>query len=115
MKYELHFAELPLGRDIPCLQFDSWNELAEAAVSKLSKKRDDRVYLYQFGGLENPIIISCNAYHLIKYFETDDLRLSTCCFFKHFIQEYESYEDAYSVAKDMMEEHPLCYGRSNSR
>jgi hypothetical protein len=109
MKYELHYAELPMDADIPCLSFNGWNELAKTAIEKLNSKDDKRVYLYQYGGLENPIIISNNPYHLVKYFETDELRLSTCGFFKHFIQEYESYEDAYAVAKDMMEPHELCY------
>jgi hypothetical protein len=109
MKYELHYAELQDTENIPCYTFDAWNDLAQFAIDRLNAKDNKRVYLYQYGGLENPIIISNNPFHLVKYLETDDLRLSTCGFFSHHIQEYNSYEDAYAVATDMMEPHPLCY------
>jgi len=31
----------------------------------------------------------------------------------YYLQEYLSYEDAYAVAKDMMEEHELCYNETS--
>lgn len=63
----------------------------------------DRVYLYRYGGIENPIIISCNPFHILK-------SLSDMSGFReHHIYEFKSYEDAYEAAKHAMRNHKLYY------
>jgi hypothetical protein len=101
--YSLNFAELPLDKEIQELKFDEFWQMREFLEKSFKNKKDDRVYLYSYGGLENPIIISCNPFHILK------AHSNMAGFREHHIHEYSSYEDAYKVAKDMMEEHPLCY------
>jgi hypothetical protein len=101
--YSLNLAELPLGKEIKELKFDEFWQMREFLEKSFKKKKDDRVYLYKYGGLENPIIISCNPFHILK------AHSNMAGFREHHIHEYSSYDDAYKFAKDMMEEHPLCY------
>ena len=101
--YSLNFAELPLGKEIQELKFDEFWQMREFLEESFKYKKDDKVYLYQYGGLENPIIISCNPFHILNSHS------NMSGFKEHNIQEYSSYDDAYKVAKDMMEEHHLCY------
>jgi len=101
--YSLNFAELPLGKEIQELKFDKYWQMIEFLEKAFKPKKDDRVYLYSYGGLENPIIISCNPFHILK------AHSNMAGFREHHIHEYSSYDDAYKVAKDLMEEHPLCY------
>lgn len=68
MSYSLNLARLPLGSEINELKLHSYNDLKELIDAYFATTEDDRVYLYQYGGLENPIIISCNFYHIYKSF-----------------------------------------------
>ena len=101
--YSLNLAELPLEKEIKELKFDEFSEMREFLENSFKDKKDDRVYLYKYGGLENPIVISCNPSHILNSF------YNMAGFKEHHIHEYSSYEEAYQVAKDMMEEHRLCY------
>jgi hypothetical protein len=104
--YELHYAALPLGTDIITTTFQTWGELSLYAIDKLIENDNNKVYLYTNNYMVNPIIISHNRVKIIDCFakkKSDE--------YKHYVQEYESYEDAYGVALDMMEEHELCYGK----
>lgn len=65
----------------------------------------DRVYLYRYGGIENPIIISCNPFHILTS-HSDKFG-----FREHHIYEFKSYEDAYEEAKHAMRNHKLCYSK----
>ena len=98
---KLHYAELPLGSEIKEIEFPLYFGLERRLIEILKDKKDDRVYLYSYGGLENPIIISCNPAHIRMAIRSG--------FSEHHLHEYETYEDAYKVATDMMEEHELCY------
>lgn len=111
MGYKLFYASLPLGNDVKENRFNTWSELVTYLKNEMDKKKDDRVYLYSYGGLENPIIVSCNPFHILRHFMTIDTPFSAIGFNEHHIHEYQSYEDAYKVAKDMMEAHPLCYNK----
>ncbi len=101
--YSLNLAELPLGSEIKEFKFYDFSQMREFLEKFFKNKKNDRVYLYKHGGLETPIIISCNPFHILKSHS------NTVGSREHHIHEYSSYEDAYKVAKDMMEEHPLCY------
>lgn len=101
--YSLNFAELPLGSEIQELEFDEFWNMRDFLENTFKNKKDDRVYLYKYGGLENPIIISCNPKHITN------AHSNMAMYREHHIHEYSCYEDAYKVAKDMMEEHRLCY------
>ncbi len=101
--YSLNFAELPLDKEIQELNFDEFWQMRDFLEKSFKNKKNDRVYLYQYGGLENPIIISSNPIFILNSHSNN------AGFREHHIHEYKSYEDAYNVAKNMMEEHPLCY------
>ena len=64
--YSLILAELPLAKEIQELKFDEYWHMREFLEKVFKKKKDDRVYLYKYGGLENPIIISCNPIHILN-------------------------------------------------
>lgn len=101
--YSLNIAELPLEKEIRELKFDHYFEMREFLEKSFKKKKTDRVYLYRYGGLENPIIISCNPVFVLR------AHSNNAGFREHHIHEYSSYEDAYAVALEMMEPHKLCY------
>lgn len=66
----------------------------------------DCVWLITNGDQENPIlqeiIITENIFEIIKFIKRIDPEIL-------FIQEYQSYEDAYAVALSMRETNPKCY------
>ncbi|MFM7856119.1 MAG: hypothetical protein ACKO96_30410 [Flammeovirgaceae bacterium] len=108
--YSLHLAKLPLDEGIlafifDTFMFDTFLEMHGFLVKLLNDKKDDRVYLYSYGGLENPIIISCNFHHILN------VHSNNAGFTEHHIHEYSSYKEAYEIATEMMEEHPLCYNK----
>ena len=68
MWYSLNLGRLPLESQIEEVKVDSFNDLKELIDAYFATAKKDRVYLYKYGGLENPIIISCNPYHIWKSF-----------------------------------------------
>lgn len=112
-KRTLNYA--PLKADnIQELLFDSEKEILKWLEAKLPNLNEDRIYLFTCedisGEIDYPIIVTtflgyiCD--HLIQshFFGLD----ITPTFY---LQEYESYEEAYKAALDMKEPHPLCYNK----
>ena len=129
VNYKLHYADLEqneIGSDIPCFEFSKLESLIDFVYSKTLKNtigenensESDRVYLISIQEEENDDDIS-------EIFVTHDCGMpalfikncSSCLGFKHegiiFIQEYKSYEEAYSVALSMKEVSRLCYESEN--
>ena len=102
MNYKLNLARLGI-QEVQTVEIQTFKELQDIVYSYIYTLEMDRVYLYQYGGLENPIIISCNPHHILRVFDKNN------GFEEHNIHEYTCYEDAYDVAKLMMEPHRLCY------
>lgn len=64
------------------------------------------IWLATNGDQENPIfqeiVITENIFEIINFIQRIESEVL-------FIQEYQSYEDAYAVALDMRETNPKCY------
>jgi hypothetical protein len=106
--YTLYYAELPIDEDIQEFDFDCYGEFQKKVKSLMKDKTNDRVYLHTTEGQTKPILIHedpnfiLDALHNIleQRFYNDRV---------HFIQEYETYEDAFKVGLDMHETNALCY------
>ena len=125
MNYKLHYAPLDLnGQDIQELNFTSKTDMALFVQSIVLpiKLHADRVYLCAFP--EDEIIVTEDGFFVLSLFEKDCKYLDK--FFtglvkengelvdfpnEYFLQEYETYEEAYKVALDMREPNPLCYNK----
>lgn len=114
MKYRIHYAALNNDEDIPCLQFDTVDEVL-SFIDKIVyplKKITDKVYLIAIG---EEIIVTYSGVILDQMFSSywcefyDTYHLGDI-----YIQEYTSYEDAYKVALMMRETSHLCYNKENN-
>jgi hypothetical protein len=101
--YSLSIGLLPMERDVDTYKFKTFTGLIAHLEQFLLNKTNDRVYLYQYGEIDNPIIITCNPFQILFFAAKLD------AISEHHIHEYSSYEDAYEVAKDLMETHFLRY------
>ena len=126
MNYKLHYAPLDLnGQDIQELSFDSAKEISLFISSIIlpAKLHSDRVYVCTFP--QDEIIVSENPFFILSLFENNSFYLhnyatsivdnngeiSIALPNEYFLQEYETYEEAYKVALDMREPNPLCYNK----
>ena len=109
MTYRIHYAKLNLQGDIPCLEFNSIDDLRsfiDSIVYPL-KLVNEKIYLL---AIDDEIIVTDNGLLVYEIFDGNINALDP--FYEGvdiFIQEYSSYEEAYKVALDMREDHPLCY------
>ena len=109
-EYTLHFAELPIDEDIQQFKFKHFRELRKKVFDLLNPKTNDRIYLYTIDGQRTPILIHENPRHIIDSMNGLMLGEIELMEERHFfIQEYETYEDAFKVALDMHEPNELCY------
>lgn len=116
--YTLHYAHRDLQDDIPVIEFSTYNDLTDY-VLEIIERSEKCVYLLTFDSMPDDltdydeIIVSQNGYYIYNFFKTGmmsdiDLVLDVRTFF---LQEYESYEEAYKVALDMNEGKELCYSK----
>lgn len=98
---KLHLAIGTGTENIPVLEYENKEELIDY-LHEL--KMFDCVWLATENGELSEILITENLTTLIKWIENDFMNLETI-----FIQEYQSYEDAYAVALDMREGNAKCY------
>jgi hypothetical protein len=109
----LHYGALPLGSEIEQIEFDTARELSSYLFDKADKSKK-LVYIITFNMGDDcsscPIFIEEDATALLSLmFVHGDFYEEFVDTF--FLQEYESYEDAYKVAMDMREPNPLCYDK----
>jgi hypothetical protein len=107
MSYKLHYAELNLQEDIFCIEFESKYKLLDYIVSIYNNNYLtylDRVCLVAI----SDHLIVVNSMGRILQFINDEL--NPIDFNENvYLQEYDSYEEAYKVALSMKENNPLCY------
>jgi hypothetical protein len=109
MKYKLHYAKINSQGDIPCLEFQTIDEVRSFIASIVYPLQivNEKVYLVS---IQDEVIITENGLLIEELF---DVNLNSAYpFFEGediFIQEYYSYEEAYKVALAMKEDSELCY------
>jgi hypothetical protein len=104
--YELHYAKLNLKGNIPVYKFESFNDLSNYVLKILSSNQDKRVYVIAKDfETRCPIITDDidDVYFVLNKFPSFGFKSAT------FIQEYNSFEEAYKVALTMVENNVLCY------
>jgi len=104
--FKLHYASLDLGNnDIPCFEFQKHSQMVDFIDEKCINRNGQVVWLLAKKDSTDVFISECHLsiqdYFTRKYLWniSDD----------YFLQEYQSFEDAYRVALDMSEISPLCY------
>ena len=104
--YNLHYAELKLNSDIPMFEFKTFTELVNFAFKKSRINKGKAVYLIAKDFESTCPFITDNPFDIefiLSKMPSMGFKSDT------FIQEYESFEEAYKVALDMVETKPLCY------
>jgi len=111
----LHYGNMPLGSDIEELSFNTLKELT-SFIYNTTLQQKDIVFVITFRLInddccKSPIFITEDSSEFIS------LISHSPSFYEefvdtYFLQEYESYEDAYSVALDMREPNELCYNKN---
>jgi hypothetical protein len=109
MSYKLHYAELNLQDDISCFEFESKHKLIDYVSSiynNIYLMYLDKVCLVAI----SDHLIVVNSLGCILKFINDELNYID--FDENvYLQEYDSYEEAYKVALSMKEDNPLCYSK----
>ena len=112
-KYKVHYAELELNSDIPIYEFTNNSELQNFILEKIYK--DEETTTIILVNICGKIYISDNQtdeytiLNFILYFSDDELEGYEYGALDIFIQEYETYEEAYEVALSMKEDSKYCY------
>lgn len=94
------------GNDIKEIPFYGFNQMEEELDSIFYPINVNIVYLIAIG---DEILVTDNVtdidmeifWHLFNICDSDEI----------YVQEYNSYEEAYKVALEMKEENPLCYSK----
>ena len=123
---KLHYADISNNEDIPCYEFKTFNKLIDFISDKMFNEDlqpySNIVYLltYEEKGVNGAVVIDECCGEILDHLEamkkfdlgefSDGLRKSKY-YNNYFLQEYESYEDAYRVALDMREISELCYNK----
>ena len=120
MKYELHYAAFNLTGDIPCAEFKEFSHLITYIDGNILNRVSRKPVIYLMAiTLENQTPQQESEFEILvtKFPDMvgrflillDEWALKQKHNAKIFLQEYESFEDAYKVALDMRECSPLCY------
>lgn len=94
--------------EIEIIKFITLTELCEY-LQEL--ERFDCIWLAAEDGEKGEILITENVQTLINAVKNSHFNLLWNSPQNFFVQEYQSYEDAYKVALDMRETNPRCYNR----
>ncbi len=108
---KVHYAKLNLQGDIPCYEFQGIEDLRTFVNGIIDQhsgfKAENMVYLI---AIQDDVFVTENLQLVQELF--DGNLNSAYPFYEGediFIQEYQSYQEAYKVALDMKEDSPLCY------
>lgn len=114
MRIKLHYAELNNQGDISCIEFKNATELIENIPYNIK----DCVYLFSYSRkedeecpLSNEVIVTEDIAQIIFFMQINLNELNELEMTDYYLQEYESYEEAYKVALSMKEVSPLCYNK----
>lgn len=92
--------------DVEVIKFNTQNELCEY-LKELD--RFDCIWLATEDGEKGEVLITENLQTLISAVKNSHFNLLWNSPQNFFVQEYQTYEDAYKVALDMREPNPKCY------
>ena len=92
--------------DVEVIKFNTQTELCEY-LKELD--RFDCIWLATEDGEKGEILITENLQTLISAVKNSHFNLLWNSPQNFFVQEYQTYEDAYKVALDMREPNPKCY------
>ena len=109
---KLHHADKNCVDNIPCITFDHFDEhygkqKAWEYLFSVTNGINDIVWLMYF---KDEVFVTSSIHNLHTYFEMINAFESDDEIVSVYLQEYKSYEEAYSVALMMQEEKELCYG-----
>ena len=110
----LNYAPIELGNeDVKTLEFENIDALRDGIDHLCHGKNKNIVYLFGTEGMdEYESIFVTISYLQIEELLNEHKRIKTWNNF--FLHEYESYEDAYSVALSMREDSEICYSKENN-
>lgn len=113
---EVHYASLDLDGDIPSIKFNRRSKLLNWIDDlRFENKEKGIVYLITNDG-NCEIIVTDNLFTIYNYIDNAHIHNFTPISIQNsiiFLQEYQSFESAYSVALHMRENNPLCYDEPN--
>ena len=111
MIYKLHYAEKALLCDIKTIKFKTLMSLYNHVIEEIGKDFKT-VYLLS---VDDEVVITESLAVILEVLSGN---VSSIAFLEDekgicnvFLQEYESYQDAYEVALYMKETNPLCYDK----
>lgn len=115
MIYKLHYAEKELIGDINPIKFKTNLSIYNYVINLIGKD-ENTVYLL---AIDDEVIVTENLALIMEIMSSNVSSIGLMEDEKGicnvFLQEYESYEDAYSVALSMKETSPMCYSDKESR
>lgn len=104
-KYKLHYANLGLKEDIPCFEFKKHSDMVDFIDAKCIGRSCQVVWLLAKKDFSD-VFISENHLSIQDFLKNKYLWQIAD---DYFLQEYSSFEEAYSVALDMAEISHLAY------
>ena len=108
MNYKLHYAELNLQGDIHCIGFKNWKERLSFLMDKIICPQK-KVFIISINYNANESIDSVYVFDVWNCVRFLNEKRYNSSHYTFFLQEYESYEEAYKVALNMKEVNKLCY------
>lgn len=106
--YKLYYAELNLQGDVPLYEFKKFTDLVNFVFEKSRINKGKAVYLIAKDFQTTCPFITDNPFDIefiLEKMPSMGFKSDT------FIQEYESFEEAYKVALSMVEPKKLCYSK----
>jgi len=107
MSFKLHYAEINSQTDIPCFEFKKHNQMIDFIDEHCINRNSQVVWLIAKDNFTD-VFISENHLSIQNFLMTKYLWQTTG---NYFLQEYESFEEAYGVALSIAENSELCYSK----
>lgn len=106
-KFNLHYANIKAVGDIPCIKFNKHKDMVAFIDQSCMDRKGECVWLITKDGLYDVFISE-------SYLSIEEFLLNMPCWQTvgdYFLQEYPSFEDAHSVALDILETSELRYNQ----
>jgi hypothetical protein len=108
-KFKLHYAELELQDDIPCFEFDSKYKMLDYISNIYKNNHFTTLNKVCLVAIWDDLIVVDSVSRIIEFVNNGVDNHLSLELQEVFLQEYDSYEEAYKVALNMKEDSPLCY------
>jgi hypothetical protein len=102
MSYQLHYAALQLNGNITCFEFDSKYKLLNFIELNYYKHRITYLNKICLVAISDNLIVVNSMHRILEFVDNELLSLDFDA--NVFLQEYETWEDAYKVAISMKED-----------